>query len=497
MLVPERDAIREGNATPVIPTYPKPTPLDLAFHVLQLLHYVEVSQFVLWNGCRPDLDAQYLGRRRIRLQQHLSQVLVHGGNDVLVRHGSDGGIARPSDVIQQNVVVLRTPFGKQARAPQGAQRAHALGPGVERSEAREILKVAEFVIEFHVLERGFGVCHRDGRDGGVVDAFPVDGCSLFGEEMGGAGQDGFEDVVHGVRGHGGDDRLGFDGFWAIGRIVGGHEVRSLLLYLFQGPFQLDFVRTQLVHYCVWQGAQPSFEAAWIAVLEVHPVWLRGIRFPLLGQLDLPGQSAVEERAELVPFDVVGVLFDPRYFGQCGLHAERGGISGVHAADEGVNDAVEDLVAEDATDPILDGLLLALGGSGVSHEGSDASANLAGPGEEVADQAEFEHAVPAEDEFDLALGTLATLTLGKGVELAVVVHPWREGLIGEDELVVDSQFVGDAHDGRLGREGIGTLLVNEFPIIVVHDYGLDVAAQIISAFRQDDIEVRFVQIVCER
>mmetsp|Transcript_384 Transcript_384/g.1006 ORF Transcript_384/g.1006 Transcript_384/m.1006 type:complete len:494 (+) Transcript_384:298-1779(+) len=452
-----------------------------------------MSKLVLRDGRGPDLDPQHLRIGRVRPQEDLSEVSVDRGYDVVVVHRSYGGIAAAPDVVEEYVVVRGTASGEEARAPQGAEGAHSLRPGIERAEPREVPEVAEVVVELDVLEGCLRIGDGDGRDGGVVYPLSVDDVPLPREEVGRPRQDRLERAPHGVRGHGRHDGLGRDALFAVGRVVRGPVDRPVLLHLRELPFQLDPLAELLLD-CRGERAQSPLEGAGISVLELDPAGVRRIGLPLLRQLDLPGQSAVEEGAELIPLDGVGVLLDPRYLRQRGLHAERGRIAGVHAAHERVDDPVEHLVAEDAPDPVLDGLLLALRGGHVADEGADAGAYLPRPREEVADESELEHAVRAEDQLDLPLGPLPALSLGERVELPPVVDPRRQTLVGEDQLVVYAELVRYPDDARLRREGVGTLLVHELAVFVADHLASNVPAKVVPRLGQEHIHVRVVEVV---
>ena len=83
----------------------------------------------------------------------------------------------------------------------------------------------------------------------------------------------------------------------------------------------------------------------VAVLEVHPGGVRGVRLALLRELHLAREAAVEDGAELIPVDAVGVPFDAGDLAQRRLHGKRLGVARVDARHERVDAAQEHLLPE--------------------------------------------------------------------------------------------------------------------------------------------------------
>mmetsp|Transcript_30731 Transcript_30731/g.64804 ORF Transcript_30731/g.64804 Transcript_30731/m.64804 type:complete len:667 (+) Transcript_30731:92-2092(+) len=497
LLVPKRHTIRESHAAPVIPADPQP--LRRLLHLLQLRHDFQMSQLVLRNGRRPHFHPQHLRLLRVSFQQDLSQILVHRPDDVLFFHRSDGRIARPPDVIQQNVIIVGTPSGEETRTPQRAQGSYPLRTGMEQPESRKGGELPEVVGEIDVSEGGAGIGERHGRDGGIVDPPSINGVADSGKEGGRGGKDRFEDRVGGVGREGGDHGFGADGLRSRrggegGEVAEGGAGGVDAGDAGEGPFQFDAVAQFLLD-GLRQGGQAVLVTAGIAVFEFHPLGFGRVGLSLLGQFHLAGQPPVENGAEFVPLDVVRVLLDPRDFGQRRLHRERGRIAGVHPADERVDDPREDLLAQDPRHPVPDRLLGPVGGrGGVPRQRPHRRANLAGPGEQIARQSEFQNSVGAEEQFQLSPGALSALSFGEGVQFAVVVDPGGEGFVGEDQLVLDVQLVGDPHDGGLRGEGIGAVLEEEGAVGVGVEGALDVAAEVGAGFRQEDVEAAAIAVV---
>ena len=101
MFVAKVDAVGEGNTRAVVAAYPKPGHRRLGS--LELFDDVGVAELILWNGSRPQLDAEDLGWRRVRLQKHLAAALVHLGHDLVVAQLGNANIARAADVVEKDV----------------------------------------------------------------------------------------------------------------------------------------------------------------------------------------------------------------------------------------------------------------------------------------------------------------------------------------------------------------------------------------------------------
>jgi len=69
-----------------------------------------------------------------------------------------------------------------------------------------------------------------------------------------------------------------------------------------------------------------------------------------------------------------------------------------------------------------------------------------------------------------------------VDLAVVINPRGQTLVGEYQLVVDAQLVGDSDDGGLGGEGVGAFFPEE---PVGGAVGADVASEVGAGFGEEE------------
>mmetsp|Transcript_2211 Transcript_2211/g.6982 ORF Transcript_2211/g.6982 Transcript_2211/m.6982 type:complete len:227 (+) Transcript_2211:1141-1821(+) len=198
----------------------------------------------------------------------------------------------------------------------------------------------------------------------------------------------------------------------------------------------------------------------VTILELDPAGVGRVGLALLGELNLPCQASVEYGSKLIPVDSVRVVLNPRDLGKRGLHAQRRRVARIDTGDEGIDATEENLLAQYPRHPFADRLLLALRRRRVAEEGPDPRTDLAWPRKEIAEQSKLEHTIGAKYELELSCGSLAPLTLGERVKLAVMVDPRRKALIGKHKLILDAQLMRDAHDGRLRGERVGTLLPDE-------------------------------------
>mmetsp|Transcript_53010 Transcript_53010/g.125181 ORF Transcript_53010/g.125181 Transcript_53010/m.125181 type:complete len:495 (-) Transcript_53010:179-1663(-) len=491
MLVTESNAVGESNASPVVAADPEARALLLGR--LELVYNGGVSELVLRDRGRPQLEADHLRRGRVSLQQHLPAALVHLGHHLLLCEVLDGGVARASDVVEEEVVVAGSASREERRAPQGAQCADALGARVEGAEAREVLEVAEAVVELNVLERVLRVRDGDGADRRIVDADAVNLIADLVCEHGGFGEDRVEHPAERVGGRGGDDGFGLDGLHSRGRVVGSEvPAARRRLDLSELPLQLHLVRQTLLD-GLGQRREALSEGPRVAVCELDPLRRGRVRLALLLELDLPLEPAVEDGAELVPLDRVRVLLDPRDLPKRRLHRERLGVARVHARHERVDAAQEHLLAQDARHPLTDRLVFALGRRRVSNKGTDSGADLAGPREKLSCQAELDHAVGSKQQLELPFASRRTSSLRKRVKFSVVEHPRWQRLVTKDKLVVNAELVGNPDDAGLSSKRVGALLPNKPVLGLVR---LDVSSQVIACLGQEHVNTSTVQIVRE-
>mmetsp|Transcript_2211 Transcript_2211/g.6981 ORF Transcript_2211/g.6981 Transcript_2211/m.6981 type:complete len:264 (+) Transcript_2211:109-900(+) len=163
VLVPVGHAVREGDASAVVPTNPKAVHLRL--RRLQLGDYPRVAKLILRDCGGPQLACKHLGRWRVGLEEHLSAALIHLRDDVLLVHLTDLGVSRATNIVEEYIVFGRAAAREERRRPQGTQRSHALRTRVEASESGEVAQRPKAVVELFVAEGALRVGDGDGGDG--------------------------------------------------------------------------------------------------------------------------------------------------------------------------------------------------------------------------------------------------------------------------------------------------------------------------------------------
>ena len=386
MLVPERDAVWEGDARAVVAAYPQPR-LE-CFGRLELLHQSLVPQLVLRDRRRPQLDPEHLRRRCIRLQQHLPAAFVHLSDDLFLAQRREVDVARAANVVKQQMVIGRAAPRKERRAPQRAQRAHALGARVEGAKAGEVAQATEAIGELDVLESFLRVRDGDGGHGRMVDTAPANVRAKLVKDLARLGHHRSQHVLECMRGSGGDYSACHHCLRSVGRVKGGDILavspplelrdRPAQPHLRVGRGRPSHRSTELRCDRIRQRGQPFAERARVPIVKLGPRGIGRVGLPLLGELDLALEPAVEDRAPLVPLDVVRVPFDARDLAEGRPHRKSLRVACVHTGDEGVHAAQEDFLAEDARHPLADVLVLPLGRRRVPDEGADSRADLTRP-----------------------------------------------------------------------------------------------------------------------